>query len=215
MTPWSIYASDHGDHAGDRGLFWKHTFYDESWKVPLILSWPGRLPAGERRGEVVSLMDLTATIVEAMGGVPLPGIDGRSFLAVARETGTPWPDEALAEHCIDRGHYGGGAPMIQRAIRAGRYKYVHYEGHPPQLFDLKQDPGETRDLADDPAHAAIAVALRARVLADWDPAEVLRRMDERQARKRVWARWAQEVRPPDSQRWQIPASEEVWLDQEM
>ncbi len=81
-----VYASDHGDHVGDRGLFWKHTFYDESWKVPMILSWPGRLPTGERRDAIVSLVDLTATLIEALGADPLPGMDGTSFLSVAENS---------------------------------------------------------------------------------------------------------------------------------
>ncbi|MBM3523824.1 MAG: sulfatase, partial [Alphaproteobacteria bacterium] len=55
-----VYTSDHGDQLGERGLWWKHTFYDESAKVPLILRWPGRLPQGERRAQVVNLIDVTA-----------------------------------------------------------------------------------------------------------------------------------------------------------
>ena len=57
-----IYCSDHGDQLGERGLWWKQTFYDESVKIPLIMAWPGVLPAGEVRTQVVNLTDLAATI---------------------------------------------------------------------------------------------------------------------------------------------------------
>ncbi len=63
-----------------------------------------------------------------------------------------------------------------------------------------------------PAHRAIADRLRARVLEGWDPIDVERRMRERQARKKVWARWGASVNPPDSYRWQMPDHEEVRLD---
>lgn len=58
-----VYTSDHGDQLGERGLWWKHTFYEESVSVPLILRWPGHLPAGQRRPQVVNLIDVTATIL--------------------------------------------------------------------------------------------------------------------------------------------------------
>lgn len=208
-----VYASDHGDHAGDRGLFWKHTFYDESLKVPLILSWPGRLPAGERRDEIVSLIDLAPTIVEALGGMAMPKIDGTSFLEVARRGGAPWVNEMMSEYCVDTGHaYAGGHMVRQRAVRQGRYKYIHYEGYPPQLFDLAEDPEEISDLVCDPAHAAVAERLRARVFDGWNPAEVERRMREKQARKQVWARWGAAVEPIDTHRWRMPDHEEVRLE---
>ena len=44
-----VYSTDHGDQLGERGLWWKHTLYEDSVRVPLVLCWPGRLPAGERR----------------------------------------------------------------------------------------------------------------------------------------------------------------------
>jgi len=208
-----VYASDHGDHIGDRGLFWKHTFYDESLKIPMILSWPGRLPAGERRGEIVSLIDLTATMIEALGAEALPGMDGISFLSVAERAGSPWIDEMLSEYCVDTGHnFSGGHMVRQRAIRAGRYKYVHYEGYPPQLFDLADDPGETVDLAALPAWRAVADRLRARVFSGWDPTDIERRMRERQTRKEVWARWGANIKPADTFRWRMPSHEEVRLD---
>src|SRR5262249_30238252 len=115
-----IYTSDHGEQIGERGLWWKHTFYDESLKVPMVLAWPGKLPAGERRGQVVNLMDLTATMLQAIGAPALPDADGRSFLDVARDARTPWVDETFAEYCTDEtpswtgGMAGGPRPVPPR-----------------------------------------------------------------------------------------------------
>ena len=72
-----VYASDHGEHAGERGLWWKNTMYDESAAVPLILSWPGNLPAGERCERVCNLLDVGATMIAAAGAPVPPRSHGR------------------------------------------------------------------------------------------------------------------------------------------
>ena len=115
-----IYASDHGDQLGERDLWWKQTFYDESAKVPLIMSWPGRLPKGERREHVVNLVDVAATVVEAGGSGPLPDIDGKSLLSVADGTATDWHDETFSEYCTDGlSAWSGGRVLQSRMIRSG------------------------------------------------------------------------------------------------
>jgi len=53
-----VYTSDHGDHLGERGLWWKHTLYEDSVRVPLVMRWPGHFPAGERRAQLVDLLDV-------------------------------------------------------------------------------------------------------------------------------------------------------------
>ena len=79
-----IYASDHGEQIGERDLWWKQTFYEESVKIPLIMSWKDKLPCNERRKQILNLVDLTATIVDAGEGMKLPNIDGKSFLNIAK-----------------------------------------------------------------------------------------------------------------------------------
>jgi arylsulfatase A-like enzyme len=58
-----VYTTDHGDHLGERGLWWKHTLYDPSVKVPLVMRWPGALPGGQRRAQVCNLVDVAATML--------------------------------------------------------------------------------------------------------------------------------------------------------
>jgi choline-sulfatase len=206
-----VYSTDHGDQLGERGLFWKHTFYDESVKVPLILAWPGRLPAGERRAQVVNLVDLTATLLDALGAEPLPQAQGRSFLTVARDARAPWVDETYAEYCTDAvPAWTGGMAVQQRMIRRGRWKLVYYHGYRPQLFDLVTDPHEQDDLAEDARHAAIRDALQAKALADWDPDRIRRRMLERRGDKDVLGAWARRMHPPSQYLWEFKA-EENWL----
>mgnify|MGYP001263102527 CR=1 FL=1 len=203
-----VYASDHGDQIGERGLWWKHTFYEDSAKVPLILSWPGHLGAGGRRQQVVNLIDLTATMLDAVGAPPLPNSQGRSFWPLALDPNAPWVDETFAEYCTDpKPSWTGGMAVQQRMIRQDRWKCIYYHGYRPQLFDLALDPDELDDLAEDPTYAAVRDRLMERILADWDPEHIARRMRQRLADKSLLAAWGQAVRPKDSIRWPLAAEQ--------
>lgn len=203
-----VYTSDHGDQLGERGLWWKHTFYEESVKVPLILSWPGRLPHGERRDQVVNLIDVTAAMVEALGAAPLPNGQGRSLLGVARDAGTAWRNETFSEYCTDAvPAWTGGDAVRQRMLRSENWKLSYYHGHRPQLFDLASDPDEINDLAEAEEFREVREMLLARLLSDWDPDEIAARMRTRRADKDVIGAWAREVRPADQYRWTLEAGQ--------
>jgi choline-sulfatase len=199
-----VYSTDHGDQLGERGLWWKHTFFDESVKVPLLLAWPGRLPAGERRGQVVGLIDLTPTILEALAAPPLPGAQGRSFLGVARSASAPWLDETVSEYCTDDSPaWTGGMAVQTRMLRSGRWKLAYYHGHNPQLFDLEGDPAEQDDLGTSRAYATVRQAMLQRLLADWDPEAVRQRMRARRRDKDLLGAWARHVRPESQHVWAL------------
>jgi choline-sulfatase len=199
-----VYASDHGEQIGERGLFWKHSFYDDSAKVPVILSWPGVLPEGERRSQIVNLTDLTCTMLDATGAPPLPDAQATSFLEAAKNGSTPWLDETFSEYCTDAvPPWTGGMAVQQRMIRTGRWKLVYYHGYLPQLFDLEADPQERHDLAGDPRYTALREQLERRVLDGWDPEAIARRMRERRRAKDLLGAWAQKVEPQDSYRWPL------------
>ena len=209
-----VYSSDHGDQLGERGLWWKQTFYEQSAKVPLILSWPGDLPRGERRAQVVNLIDVAATLLDAQGAPALPNAQGRSLLGVARDAAAPWEDETFSEYCTDgMSPWTLPDPVQQRMIRSGPWKLVHYQGAPPQLFNLDDDPDELRDLAADPGCASVRERLAAKVLHGWDPDRIAARMARRIADKRLLQRWAQRVEPPESHRWTVKV-EDNWLADE-
>ena len=207
-----VYASDHGEQLGERGLWWKHTFYDESVKVPLVMRWPGHLPQGERRKQVVNLIDLTATLLDALKAPALPNGQGASFLSAARDAQAPWIDRTFSEYCTDTvPAWTGGQAVQQRMIRSGRWKLIYYHGHRPQLFELVADPQERNDLAESRDHQVVRDELLAKLLADWNPDAIAARMRARRQDKDLLGAWARHVKPADQHRWNL-APEQNRLD---
>ena len=212
-----LYTSDHGEQVGEHGLWWKQTFYEDSVKVPAILAWPGRLPAGTRCDRVISSLDLNATMLDALGCPALPHSRGRSLLPLLADLqNTEWDDVAFSEFCQDAA--GAGGPfsemgIFQRMIRRGPWKLNYYHGQPCQLFNLQTDPRERQDLAADPAHQETLAALKAEVLDGWDPDWITARMAALRADRSILAAWGRTVQPPDQCRWKLdPAMD--YLDPE-
>ena len=156
-----VFTSDHGDMVGERGLWFKKNLFDPAIRVPLIIHRPGRrgLP---RVTAPVSLVDLLPTLNELAG----------------REAGTVGPTEGLSLVPLlgedDPGrltfaeHLDGATVAPRVMLRKGRYKIVHSEAYPTQLFDLEADPRELDDLAGDPGFADVLADMMDRVLATWD-----------------------------------------------
>jgi choline-sulfatase len=196
-----VYSSDHGDMLGEHGLWWKHTFYEESAKVPLIVSWPAVIPAGQRSERVVSALDVTATLIDALDARPLPACQGRSFLNLLTGTATTWEDVAFSEYCSDEFAPEGGC--YQRMVRQGEWKLIYYFGQEPQLFNLAEDPHELADRARDPACQAIRRELEARVLGGWDPSNVVAQMAIMRDETAILRDWARNTHPADQYRWTL------------
>ena len=212
-----LYTSDHGEQVGEHGLWWKQTFYEDSVKVPAILAWPGRLPAGTRCDRVISSLDLNATMLDALDCPALPNSRGRSLLPLlADPQNTKWDDVAFSEFCQDAAGAGGPFPEVgifQRMIRRGPWKLNYYHDQPCQLFNLQTDPRECCDLATDPAHQEILAALKAEVLDGWDPDGIAARMAALRVDRSILAAWGRTVQPPDQCRWKLdPAMD--YLDPE-
>ena len=176
-----IYTSDHGEMAGEHGMWRKSNFYEHSVRVPLIIAGPANV-VGRRVDEPVSHVDLIATIIEMSGADRLPGMDGSSLLPLARgDQGaiTSWPGEVFAEYLA----HGVASPVAM--LRHGRYKLIYSLDDPPILFDLETDPGEFHDLGGDPAHAPVLYDLRARLFRQWNPVEVDQAVRRHQAERLV------------------------------
>ena len=205
-----IYTSDHGDMQGEHGLFWKHVFYEESVRVPLIFSWPGRIPAGQRCGNVVSAIDVAATMLDAMDAPALPNSPGRSFLPqIDGRSGAPaWQEVAFSEYCTDKFAPPEGA--YQRMIRREEWKYVHYHKQPPQMFNLREDPDELVDRSGDPGCQPVLQELRGEVLREWDPEQVRRKMAQKGADESILVDWARNTGPEERYRWPM-LKEMNWL----
>jgi choline-sulfatase len=180
--------------AGEHGLWRKSNFYEHASRVPLIMNWPGHLPAGRRVPETVSLVDLVATMIEVTGASPVGTLDGDSLWALAQGEVAGWKDEAFSEL-----HANGIARPIGM-LRRGRYKLNVSLDDPPELYDLVADPCEMHDLAADPAHKAILDALRARLYDGWDPVALERRVRESQKARRL-IRVVETGEAPDKDMW--------------
>ena len=144
-----LYSSDHGDNLGTRGMWGKSTMYEESAGIPMILAGP-EIPQGNVCDVPVMLADAFQTLVEGAGATPdvrdatLPG---HSLIDIAR--GYAPIRTVLSEY------HAAGAMTGTCMIRHGKYKYIHYAGLPPMLFDLAADPNERVDLGRDPGSAGI------------------------------------------------------------
>ncbi|MBM3843363.1 MAG: choline-sulfatase [Verrucomicrobia bacterium] len=163
-----VFTSDHGEMLGERGLWYKQSLREGSVRVPLVVRPPGAAPAARGRvAQPVSLLDLLPTLVEAgAGGAPADYVEpvaGRSLLPLLSPGGA-LPDRPVFAEYSAEGTY---APCLM--VRKGRYKYIHCETDPALLFDLEEDPDERRDLAGDPAHAAVQADLHRELLRVWDP----------------------------------------------
>lgn len=169
------YTSDHGDNLGARGVWGKSTLYEESVKVPMLLAGPGIAPAV--CDTPVDLLDLFPTILQAVGMDAAPEMaqrPGRSLFEIAASAPDP-------ERTILSEYHSAGSNSAGFMLRKGRWKYHHYVGFRPELFDLEADPEELDDLAGDPAHAGVLERMHRELLAICDPSEVDRQAKADQA----------------------------------
>ncbi len=198
-----IYTSDHGDMLGEHSLWWKHVFYEESVKAPLIISWPGKLPRRKRCQHVVSSLDVTATILDAMQSPALPGSIGRSLLSLF-DSASPddvWEDIAFSEYCSDE--YGPSGGCFQRMVRKDDWKFIYYDNQPPQLFNLKEDPHEFVDFSTDNEYSATLRKLEETVMADWNPEMIKSEMKFMNRQGEMLESWAKNVIPRDAYCWKM------------
>lgn len=173
-----VFVSDHGDMLGERGLWFKMSFFEGSARVPLMIAAPG-LPPGLIR-QPVSTLDVMPTLCE-LAGVPMedirPWMDGTSLIPLATGQGArpAVPMEYAAE--------ASEAPMI--GLRKGRWKLILCALDPDMLFDLEADPQERHNLAADPAHAATLAGLKHEAQARWDLARFDADVRASQARRLI------------------------------
>jgi choline-sulfatase len=159
-----LLLADHGDMLGERGLWYKMSFFEPACRIPLIVHAPQRFEARRVR-EHASLIDILPTLLE-LTGAPRPGtapgtsLAGRSLAPALH--GAAGPDEVLGEYLAE----SAIAPIVM--LRRGRYKFIHCPADPDQLYDTANDPDERSNLATDPAHASRVAEFRAEVARRWD-----------------------------------------------
>ena len=107
-----------------------------------------------------------------------------------------WEDTAFSEYCTDDGCY-------HRMVRDGAWKLNYYYGQPPQLFNLKEDPNELNDRADDSTCREILKQLTQQVLDGWDPERIAAQMAAKRADTQLLGRWGRNTQPADHYRWNL------------
>lgn len=165
-----IYASDHGECLGNRGLWGKMTMYEDAAGIPMMIAGPG-IPSGKLCETPVSLVDIHPTVLACVGEPRTEAeksFPGKSLAEVAAAPDDP-DRIAFSEY------HGAGAAGAAYMIRKGRYKYIHYVGHAPELFDVVGDPQETDNLATNAAYSTILAEYEALLRGVVDPEDSDRR----------------------------------------
>ena len=194
-----VYCSDHGEMAGEHGMFWKNNFFEGSVRVPLLASWPGRFEPGAVVDSIVSLVDVGPTLIDLAGAKPLPVTRGRSIGGFLTGEGVrDWPNETCSEM------YNTLSLPPGRMIRKDQWKLVHYHGDDRlMLFDVERDPGELNDLGADPAHIDVRQNLLARLMREWDGDRVEREVNRQRTRYAPYLRaWGEATALEHPEYWQ-------------
>jgi uncharacterized sulfatase len=156
-----IYTSDQGFYLGEHGWFDKRFMYEESLRTPLLMRWPGHIPAGTTAAEMVMNIDFAPTILE-LAGLDVPAeVQGNSLKEIMRGDAPPDWRDSIYYHYYEypgfhnvKAHYG---------VRTHRYKLIHFYDDIDEweFFDLEVDPHELHNLIDDPDTQNEIAALRA------------------------------------------------------
>jgi arylsulfatase A-like enzyme len=158
-----IYASDQGFYLGEHGWFDKRWMFEESYRTPLLIKWPGITKPGSVNNDIVSNIDLAETFLD-MAEVEVPSdMQGRSIVPLLKgKTPSDW----RKEHYYHYYEYPG-SHMVKRhyGISTERYKLIHFYFNIDEweLFDLKSDPMEMKNVYNDPSYSAVKADLHKRL----------------------------------------------------
>ena len=160
-----IYSSDQGFFLGDHGWYDKRWMYEPSMRTPLIVRWPGVTRPGSVCDLMVQNIDMAPTFLDLAGIKDSARMQGRSLVPLLTgEKPADWRD-AVYYHYYEKGS-GRAAHKVARhyGIRTRRYKLMYiYDYDAWELYDLKQDPEEMRNVYSDPAHATVVKSLKQRL----------------------------------------------------
>jgi arylsulfatase len=165
-----IFSTDHGDQLLEHGLEGKNVFFEASVHLPLLVRFPGRIEPGRRR-ELTEMVDVMPSILQ-MCGMEIPTrVQGRPFGPREMVFGENIIPEVITGGKRDFNFTPGvGIKDIRhpdaKMVRTDRWKLTHYPGHGGELYDLREDPGEERNLYADAGHKSTVQDLKAALL-DW------------------------------------------------
>ncbi len=156
-----IYTSDNGFYFGEHGLIDKRSAYEESIRVPMIMSAPGLFPRGTTVSAQVANLDIAPTILDLVGADIPEQFEGRSFRGLADGSADPadWREAMLYEYFWE---FNFPHTPTTFAIRTNDYKLIQYHGiwDTDELYDMRADPQEMNNLIEDRDHLGTVVELR-------------------------------------------------------
>ena len=150
-----IYASDQGFYLGEHGWFDKRWMFEQSYRTPLLIQWPGIVKPGRVNSDMVSNIDLAETFLDIAGVKVPPDMQGRSMVPILKgKTPANW----RKEHYYHYYEYPG-SHMVKRhyGMSTDRYKLIHYyyDIDEWELYDIKADPQEMKNVYNDPSYTSV------------------------------------------------------------
>jgi arylsulfatase A-like enzyme len=136
--------SDHGFHLGEKECWSKGTLWEESTRVPFIVSVPGLTEPGARCSRPVSLLDIYPTLIDLCGLTARDELEGTSIRPLLQDPDTPWERPAITTLRQDA-----------HSVRSERWRYIRYQDGSEELYDHENDEHEWTNLASDPQYAPV------------------------------------------------------------
>jgi choline-sulfatase len=194
-----VYSSDHGEMAGDRGMFWKRSFFEGALRVPMIW-YPLKAQEGTEASVArqlkinvpVGLIDLAPTFAGFASAPDLPDLDGRDLrplLSGGQSADVPeWRQRPVFAELANR------QDSAVRAVIRGSMKLIAYHGYDEvMLFDLSADPEEQSDVSGDHNYAQVKQDLLAEVRSGWNPALIMEEVAVRNEDHKYMSRWGKQI----------------------
>ena len=152
----AVFTSDHGEYLGRHDKWGKGSFHEESARIPMVIRWPGEFQKGVKTEALAEWLDIYPTLVEVAGGEMSPNRFGTSLVPFLS-------GEAESPHAAVFSEIQGKDGKGDFMVRTPEYKWFVRSGA-EHLFDMRNDPYELNDLADDPHHQGKVVELKLRLL---------------------------------------------------
>ena len=157
-----VFWGDNGYHLGELGLLMKQSDFENSARIPFIVSVPGQKAAGRPSPRTVELLDIYPTLADVCGLTPPANLPGRSLKPLLDNPAAPWDKPAFTQ--VWRGNYGG------YSVRTERWRYTMWglgASQGEELYDYESGMGENQNLSAEPKHSKTKAQLRALVEQNW------------------------------------------------
>jgi arylsulfatase A-like enzyme len=158
-----VYTSDQGFYLGEHGWFDKRFIYDESFKTPLLVRWPGVTEAGSKNDQMVQNLDFAQTFLDAAGIKAPSDMQGESIVPLLKGDDASWSRDAVYYHYYEypsvhmvKRHYG----VVTREFKLAHF---YYDVDEWELYDRIKDPMELKNEYDNPEYAEIVKELHVKL----------------------------------------------------